>query len=79
MKFLIDTGASKNFIRPSKGLKGVRPVEAPFNIHSIHGTTQITQKCLVSIFNITATFFILSDLSTFDGIIGLDMLTQAGA
>jgi len=79
MKFLIDTGASKNFIRPYKGLKGVRPVEAPFNIHSIHGTTQITQKCLVSIFDIKATFFILSDLSTFDGIIGLDLLTQAGA
>jgi len=33
MKLLIDTGASKNFIRPYEGLKGVRPVESPFRIH----------------------------------------------
>jgi len=78
MRFLVDTGASKNFIRPYEGLKGVRPVEAPFKAHSIHGVTNITKKCFVSIFNLKATFFLLPDLSSFDGIIGLDLLKQAG-
>jgi len=79
MKFLIDTGASKNFIRPHKGLRGVRSVESPFTIYSIHGTTRITHKCFVSLFNLKATFFILPDLSTFDGIIGHDLLKEAEA
>jgi len=79
MKFLIDTGASKNFIRPHKGLKGVRPVDSPFTIHSLHGVTTITKKCFVSLFDLKATFFILPDLSSFDAIIGLDLLKQAGA
>jgi len=73
MKLLIDTGASKNFIRPYEGLKGVRPVESPFRIHSIHGATTITKKCFVSIVNLKATFFILPDLSSFDAIVGLDL------
>jgi len=30
------------------------------------------------LFNVKATFFILPDLSTFEGIIGLDLLAQAG-
>lgn len=68
MKFLIDTGASKNFIRPHKGLRGVPG-----------GTTRITQKCFVSLFNLKETFFVLPDLSTFDGIIGHDLLKQAEA
>jgi len=79
MKFLLDTVASKNFIRPRKELKGVRPVDSPFEIHSIHGTTIVTKKCFVSIFNLKATFFILPDFTIFDGIIGADVLTQAGA
>jgi hypothetical protein len=79
MSFLIDTGASKNFIRPHKELRGVRPVNSPFKVHSIHGSTSVTQKCFVALFNVKATFFILPELSTFDGIIGLDLLAQAGA
>jgi len=79
MSFLIDTGTSKNYIRPHKGLRGVRPVNSQFTLHSIHGSTTVTQKCFVALFNVKATFFILPDLSTFDGIIGLDLLAQAGA
>jgi len=79
MKLLIDTGAAKNFIRPFKGLKGVRPVESPFAVHSIHGVTTIAKKCFISIFNLKATFFLLPDLTSFDAIIGLDLLKQAGA
>jgi len=59
-------------------LKGVRPVESPFRIHSIHGATTTTKKCFVSIVNLKATFFILPDLSSFDAIVGLDLLKQAG-
>jgi len=77
MKLLIDTGASKNFIRPFEGLKCV-PVESPFEIHSIHGNTTVTKKCFVSLFDLKATFFILPDLSSFDAIVGLDLLKQAG-
>jgi len=79
MRFLIDTGAAKNYIRPHHGLKGVRPVDNPFTTHSIHGTTKISEKCYVSMFGKKATFFLLSELSTFDGIIGLDLLTEVGA
>jgi len=78
MRLLTDTGAAKNFIRPYEGLKGVRPVETPFKLHSTHSVTTITKKCFVSIFNLNATFFILPDLSSFDAIIGLDLLKQAG-
>jgi len=75
MRFFIDTGASKNYIRPHKNLKGVCSVNSSFSTHSIHGTTI---KCLISLFGKTATFFLLPDLSTFDGIVGLDLLTQSG-
>jgi len=70
MNFLLDPGASKNFIRPRKELKGIRPVDSPFEIHSIHGATTVTKKCFVSIFNLKATFFILPYFTIFDGIIG---------
>jgi len=79
MRFLIDTGAAKNYIRPHHGLKGVCPVDNPFTTHSIHGTTKTSEKCYVSMFGKKATFFLLSELSTFDGIIGLDLLTEVGA
>jgi len=79
MKFLIYTGASKNFIRQHKGLHGVRPVSTPFRVHSVHGSTNVTQKCFVALFNTKATFFLLPDLPHFHGIIGLDLLVQARA
>jgi len=41
MKLLFDTGASKNFTRAFKELKGGLPVETPF----------ATQKCFVPIIN----------------------------
>jgi len=47
-------------------------------LHSIHGVTTITKKCFLSIFDIKATFFILPDLTSFDAIVGLDLLKQAG-
>lgn len=76
---LIDTGASKNYIKPIKGLKGIIPVANPFIVKSIHGFTAIKEKCTINIFQTNSNFFILPSLSTFDGIIGLDLLTQTGA
>lgn len=79
MKFLIDTGASKNFIRPHKGLRGVRPVSTPFRVHSIHGSINVTQKCFVALFNTKATFFLLPDLLNFDGKCADVKFTDIGA
>ena len=79
IKLVIDTGASKNYIKPIKGLKGIIPVANPFIVKSIHGFTAIKEKCTINIFQTNSNFFILPSLSTFDGIIGLDLLTQTGA
>lgn len=48
-------------------------------VKSIHGFTAINEKCIVNLFDTNATFFILPSLSTFDGIVGLDLLTQTSA
>jgi len=54
-------------------------VETPFSVKSIHGHTQITKKCLISIFQVESHFFLLNALKGFDGIIGLDLLKQVNA
>jgi len=79
VKLLIDTGTSKNYIAPLPMLKGVVEVETPFSVKSIHGHTQITKKCLISIFQVKSHFFLLNALKGFDGIIGLDLLKQVNA
>ena len=76
---LIDTGASKNYLKPLNHLKNVGPVETKFVVQSIHGSNNVTQKFTLPIFGQTATFFILNNLSTFDGIIGLDLLKHVDA
>lgn len=76
---MIDTGASKNYIKPLIGIKNIVPVNSPFLVKSLHGFNEIKYKCLISMFGQTGTFFILPDLKTFDGIIGLDLLTQVHA
>lgn len=79
IKLLIDTGASKNYIKPISGLKHVTPVNKSFIVKSIHGSNNINEKCIINIFGTNSSFFILPSLSTFDGIIGLDLLTQTSA
>jgi len=76
------TTVSTSFLtasKPFEQLKGVGPVESQFVIQSIHGSNSITKKCLLPMFGQKATFFILDNLSTFDGIIGLDLLKQVDA
>jgi len=55
------------------------PVNSPFTVSTIHGSSKIKNKCLMHIFGLKAPFFLLDTLSTFDDIIGFDLLTQAGA
>jgi len=54
----------------------VVPVNQTFQVKSIHGNNAIDKKCIMHLFNTNATFFILPNLTTFDGIIGLDLLKQ---
>lgn len=79
IKILIDTGTAKNYIKPLDGLKGIRDTENQFIVKSIHGRNTISKKCIMNLFGINSVFFILDNLSTFDGIIGLDMLKQIEA
>lgn len=79
MKFLIDTGASKNYIKPLQEIRNIMPVDAPFLVKSIHGFDNIKYKCFIKVFGMSSPFFILPGLATFDGIIGLDLLTQVNA
>lgn len=75
---LIDSGASKNYIKPLKDLQLV-PVKTQFKVKSIHGINSVTQKCRLAIFGVESQFFVLPQLSTFDGIIGLDLMLRVGA
>jgi len=74
---LIDTGEA-NYIKPVKEIKNVMPVASPLSVSSIHGSTEIKQKCLMKVFKHSSPFFLLKSLNSFDFIIGLDLLTQAG-
>jgi hypothetical protein len=83
LKYLVDTGANKNFLKPDY-LKYSQPVEKPFTIKSAGGNIQITRKVKTKIFkeignNTDTTFFILPGLESFDGIIGDDTLKEVGA
>lgn len=55
------------------------PVKSQFNVKSIHGINSVTHKCRLAIFGVESQFFVLPQLSTFDGIIGLDLLLRVGA
>lgn len=79
IRLLIDSGASKNYIRPIEGLSGIVPAAKSFNVSSIHGSNIVTSKCYLSMFGVETQFFVLPQLSRFDGIIGLDLLKRVGA
>lgn len=74
----MDTGASKNYLRPFKGLTGIISAVKPFKVNSIHGSNTVDTKCCVSTFGVKTQFFRLPQLQRFDGIIGLDLLKQVG-
>lgn len=76
---LVDTGASKSFIKPLTELKGIVPLTRPFVVKSVHGESKVGQKCKINLFGINSDFIILPNLISFDAIIGLDLLTQVNA
>lgn len=76
---LLDSGASRNYLKPIRGLPGVTPVEKKFIINSIHGSTVISFKCQLYLFGKLTTFFILPQLKKFGAIIGMDFLLEVGA
>lgn len=75
----MDTGASRSYIKPLPGLKGIKQVHNPFVVKSIHGVTPIKQKCTLKIFGVVAEFFLLPNLASFDGVIGMDLLNKVHA
>ena len=75
LRILLDTGTAKNYIKKLESLK-YTPVQRPFLVKSINGSTKISQKCELSVFNRKASFFILPTLDSFDGIIGYDFLQE---
>jgi ribonuclease HI len=48
-------------------------------VKSLHGFNPVQKKCFMHLFSTTTTFFILPNLSTFDAIIGLDLLNRVNA
>lgn len=76
---LVDTGASKNYIKPHDSLSNVIPVQRQFQVTSIHGKNTVTHKCKLSIFGVQSSFYLLPEMSSFDGIIGFDTLHSVDA
>lgn len=74
VRFLVDTGASKNYVGKLKNLKGLSEIPQKFTVESVHGTSEISQKTILNIFNKNAIFYLLPELKSFDGIIGFDFL-----
>lgn len=53
-------------------------VAKPFTVSSIHGSSDIKNKCSMRVFNRTIYFFLLDSRGTFHAILGFDLLTRAG-
>lgn len=54
-------------------------MDSEFQLTSIHGRNSIKEKCILSIFGVRSTFYLLPELKKFVAIIGLDLLLQVGA
>ena len=78
LKILIDTGTSKNFIKPFNFFQFYF-LKTPFFVRSINGKSLITKYCKINIFGKTSIFYLLPQLSTFEGIIGYDLLKEIKA
>lgn len=74
---MIDSGTAKNYVKPISELKGVVPVETKFCVSTIHGSNPIESKVFFSMFGFETPFFLLPQLGSFDGIVGLDLMKAA--
>jgi len=79
VEFLVDTGATRSYVKPSKNLKGVSKINKNFIAESIHGKSVISEKCTLNLFNQNAVFYLLPDLKSYDGIIGFELLKRVNA
>ena len=59
IKVLIDTGASKNYIKSLNELKAIEKTKNPFTVHSIHGHNVIREKWIVNLFGRNTYFYTL--------------------
>lgn len=83
LKFLIDTGANKNFVSEEISFNS-KPVRSKFKIHSPAGQIPITRMVAGKFFKSLGieknlVFFVLPGLRSFDGIIGDDTLRELEA
>lgn len=81
LKFLIDTGSTKNYIQPSL-VQNPTPNAKCFYAKSIAGDVKISQHTLINLFglrNVSIQFFLLPTLKTFHGILGNDSLKELSA
>lgn len=81
LKFLIDTGSNKNYIR-SRCVRHPLDNKKIFYAKSIGGNVRVTHHYFFYFFkqtNHNLKFFILPNLNTFDGIIGNDSLKEMKA
>ena len=79
VRFLVDTGATKNYVRKLENLKGLSEIPQKFFAESVHGISEISQKHILNIFNRNTIFYLLPELKSFDGIIGFDFLKSINA
>lgn len=78
IRLLIDTGSSKNFIRP-RFVRRPIPNQKPFFANSIGGSVEISHHTYIEVGNSSLKFFVLPSLNTFDGILGNDSLRELSA
>lgn len=81
LKFLIDTGSSKNYIKPDLVQKPIDNKQI-FFAKSIAGDVKISKHTFLNLFglkDVNIKFFILPNLKTFHGILGNDTLKELKA
>lgn len=79
LKFLVDTGSSKNYIKDLKIFPFEINVKSSILVKSVHAENFVKRKAPLKIFNKFTDFFILPCLTTFDGIIGYEHLKEIKA
>lgn len=81
LKFLIDTGSNKNYVKPIY-IRNPIENERKFFANSVGGRVEITHHTYIDIFHCDTgklKFYLLPGLETFDGIIGNDTLKNLNA
>jgi hypothetical protein len=81
LKILVDTGSNKNYIQ-KRYIQNPISNQKPFHVNSVGGNILITHHSFLNLFNIQCEklkFFLLPELTTFDGIIGNDSLKALSA